>query len=194
MVLAVSSVEELQALSTDDSKTFVVRSTDCRDTQFYIIGWEEPGSDESISGKSEELLSELYAHLLESSVVVREDIHMSQLCSCSSWLLLPLDGLISPDDITAMDQHIKENVNSSKIFPTKVSYKEMLSRHIDEPKVEVEKPVAPKHKWEPKFVFKAAPSVRIDRKYGKQPDYVDADEGIYKISCMLWNHSHCRQI
>ena len=183
MVLAVSSLEELQALSTPTSTAFIARSTESRDSVFYILGFEEESDTESIGSMSEEIFQELFASVMENSVVIREDIHMSQLSSCSSWLLLPMNGLISPDDVTSMDLQYKEEVKPSLASSNslaKTSYKDMLSRHIDQPKVVVEAPSAPKHKWEPKFVLQAAPKVRIDRKYGPQPNYVDANEGKFQ--------------
>jgi hypothetical protein len=191
MVIALRSQQDAYNMSSADAESTSFKVTHVENSQitFYLLGNSmskvsavEESDTLALIIASEISLNKLYESLQNEPIVFNDEVSVGKLVTCESWNVSEIDENNTREDFHPEGANAQSKENSPEYSGAKVSYREMLLKPVQEIlKEEIRMDVLVKAKWEPKFVVKAASNVRLDRKYGPQPDYVDEDEGMFSI-------------
>lgn len=198
VLLMSRDLNELHAIRPEDSVIFSVHHKFNPLKDFYLARChgemscdvQEVNSVDSLDS----ILTEAELALEEESLVIRDLTRTMELMTLATeselWSVLQLDGETHAAEVKAqvdiqdpkiMHETTNTAKSSHKVDGTKLSYRDVLARAVQEKAPEAVSSLELLHsrpKWEPKFVLEKTSYLRLDRKYGAQPSIVDEDEGM----------------
>lgn len=201
ILLMCRDLDELNAVRPERSVLFAVHNKTNPLKDFFLARCHgEPFADEPFAGERDPcdgermssldrldcILTEADRALAVESLVIRDLTRALELLSVTEselWSVLQLDG--EAEIVTELSEaealpSTSATTAGSEGDSSKLSYRDVVALASQEKASETAPSLEQLHspsKWEPKYVLEKTSSLRLDRKYGMQPSFVDEDEG-----------------